>query len=416
MVLYIFNPDTDLALANGRGNYTPTEGVRQMISDLSLLPVWYAQPGSYVVTDSMYGNTYLEEMTQFFGLDVRLLSWKALPSRIKQATLSGHSEELVDGSVVDLKMPPEPIEVRPWGWNTSFCNMLIRAGINPQCLPSDAQLTAHRNLSQRGLVQSALLQFQGQPGFCGISHNVTDVVGCEQYYNSLKGQSGVVFKEPWSSSGKGLLWCRESLNDRDKNWCQRVIDTQGYVTISPVYNKVQDFAMEFFVGDETNHAVSFLGYSLFTTDHKGFYKGNALLSNQEIERRLMAYVSKASLDKTLHVVGSFLLENGYKGFVGVDMMICHETGGMCIHPCVEINYRHTMGYVARVIADRFLAEGVQGKFMIQHFRTHEQLTSFVDESKFSFPLNIKQGKILSGFLPLVPITPHSLNLAYILTS
>ena len=36
MVLYIFNPDTDLALANGRGNYTPTEGVRQMISDLSL--------------------------------------------------------------------------------------------------------------------------------------------------------------------------------------------------------------------------------------------------------------------------------------------------------------------------------------------------------------------------------------------
>jgi hypothetical protein len=102
--------------------------------------------------------------------------------------------------------------------------------------------------------------------------------------------------------------------------------------------------------------------------------------------------------------------------VGVDMMICHEPEGMCIHPCVEINYRHTMGYVARVIADRLLAEGAQGQFMIQHFRTHEQLTSFVDESKFSFPLNIKQGKILSGFLPLVPITPHSLNLAYILTS
>ena len=187
MVLYIFNPDTDLALANGKGNYTPTEGVRQMISDLSLLPVWYAQPGSYVVTDSMYGNTYLEEMTQFFGLDVRLLSWKALSSLIKQAALSGQSAELIDGSVVDIKMSAEPIEVRPWGRNTSFCNMLIRAGINPQYLPSETQLTAHRYLSQRGLVQSALLQFQGQPGFCGISHNVTDVVDCEQYYNSLKG-------------------------------------------------------------------------------------------------------------------------------------------------------------------------------------------------------------------------------------
>ena len=67
-------------------------------------------------------------------------------------------------------------------------------------------------------------------------------------------------------------------------------------------------------------------------------------------------------------------------------MRCHETGGMCIHPCVEINYRHTMGYVARVIADRFLAEGVKGKFMIQHFRTHEQLDVFVNDYKSKYPL------------------------------
>ena len=416
MKLYIFNPDTDLALANGKGNYTPTDGVRQMISDLSLLPVWYAQPDSYVVADSMYGDTFLEEMTQLFGLDVRLLSWADSTSLFKQAPASVQPVGPDSKTAIYVKMPVAHVEVQPWGWNTSFRNMLIRAGINSQNLPTDAQLDAHRFLSQRGLVQSVLLQFQGQPGFCGISYNVERITDCEKFYDNLKDKSGVVFKEPWSSSGKGLLWCRESFNDRDKNWCKRVIDTQGYVTISPIYNKVQDFAMEFFVGDEPNHAVSFLGYSLFTTDQKGFYKGNALMSNAEIVKELTQYVSKALLDETLVAISSFLAENGYNGFVGVDMMICQEPQGMCIHPCVEINYRHTMGYVARVITDRFLAEGVKGKFMIQHFHTHEQLTTFVDESKSNFPLNIKQGKFFSGFFPLVPITPHSQNLAYIVSS
>ena len=427
MKLYIFNPDTDLALANGKGNYTPTDGVRQMISDLSLLPVWYAQPGSYVVADGKYGETFLEEMTQLFGLDVKLFSWADMTSLFKQAPASGQPVGPDSKTAMYVKMPVGPVEVQPWGWNTSFRNMLIRAGINSQYLPTDAQLEQRRHLSQRGVVRQVLRQFVAPANCCtsnnltdggivGISRNVDTTDECAAFFHQYQSDGGVVFKEPWSSSGKGLLWCRESFNDRDKNWCQRVIDTQGYVTASPIYNKVQDFAMEFFVGDEPNHEVSFLGYSLFTTDQKGFYKGNALMSNAEIEKVLTQYVSKALLDETLAAIGSFLLKEGYKGCVGVDMMICQEPQGMCIHPCVEINYRHTMGYVARVITDRFLAEGVKGKFMIQHFRTHEQLTTFVDESKSNFPLNIKQGKFFSGFLPLVPITPHSLNIAYIVSS
>ena len=403
MVLSIFNPDTDLALANGKGNYTPTEGVRQMISDLSLLPIWYTEPGSYVLTDTLHIETFMEEMTQLFGLNVKLLSMSELKSSKEQNKIAEF-----------IKI--EPFDIYPWGWNTSFRNMLIRNGINPQYLPTDAQLDSHRRLSQRGVVQLALNLFQSQHGFCGISYNVTNTIDCEHYYNSLKDRGGVVFKEPWSSSGKGLLWCRDTFNVRDKNWCQRVIDTQGYVTMSPIYKKVQDFAMEFFVGDYPNRAVSFLGYSLFTTDHKGFYKGNALLSNAEIVKALTKYVPKSLLDKTLVTICSFLLKKGYKGHVGVDMMVCQEPGGMCIHPCVEINYRHTMGYVARVITDRFLAEGVKGKFMIQHFRTHEQLDVFVNDYKSKYPLHIEQGKFFSGFLPLVPVTHYSLNLAYIVVS
>ena len=101
MVLSIFNPDTDLALANGKGNYTPTEGVRQMISDLSLLPIWYTEPGSYVLTDTLHIETFMEEMTQLFGLNVKLLSMSELKSSKEQNKIAEF-----------IKI--EPFDIYPW--------------------------------------------------------------------------------------------------------------------------------------------------------------------------------------------------------------------------------------------------------------------------------------------------------------
>ena len=86
---------------------------------------------------------------------------------------------------------------------------------------------------------------------------------------------------------------------------------------------------------------------------------------------------------------------------------------MCIHPCVEINYRATMGYLARVLKDHFLAPEAHGKFMIQHFRAHEELMDFVNFNKKNAPLEIRNSRVRTGFLSLVPVKPDSLNLAYI---
>ena len=50
MKLYIFNPDTDLALANNRENYMPPARVKQMTKELELLPLWYAEDSSCIFT------------------------------------------------------------------------------------------------------------------------------------------------------------------------------------------------------------------------------------------------------------------------------------------------------------------------------------------------------------------------------
>jgi len=403
MVLFIFNPDTDLALANGKGNYTPTEGVRQMIDDLALLPIWYAEPNSYVLAEGEHNQAFLEQMRELLHIDVQLISL----SELKTATRP--TSETATGSLTE--MSAESIEVCPWGWNRSFRNRLVRAGIDSRFLPSDNVLEKRRQLSQRNVVEQVLALFDNEPGFCGVSRSMTNTQDCEQYFNSMNETGGVVFKEPWSSSGKGLRWCREAFNERDKNWCQRVIDNQGYVAVSPIYNKVQDFAMEFNVGDEAD--VKFVGYSLFHTD-KGFYKGNALLSNDEIVETLARYVSPSSLDIVKDRVGLYLAQAGYNGCVGVDMMVCQSSdGGYCIHPCVEVNYRATMGYLARLLKDNFLDPNANGRFMIQHFRSPSELQAFVNDNRSKAPLVIQNARVVSGFLPLVPVTPTSQNLAYI---
>ena len=49
--VYLFNPDNDLALANGDENYTPPLSARKMADDLSLLPIWYTSPGMLVMSN-----------------------------------------------------------------------------------------------------------------------------------------------------------------------------------------------------------------------------------------------------------------------------------------------------------------------------------------------------------------------------
>ena len=46
---YIFNPDNDLALANGDANYLPPMSARRMATDLAFLPTWWANDGDSIL-------------------------------------------------------------------------------------------------------------------------------------------------------------------------------------------------------------------------------------------------------------------------------------------------------------------------------------------------------------------------------
>lgn len=386
--LYIFNPEHDLALASGEANYMPPASARRMATDLALLPVWYAEAGSAVLASSAYNLDFLEEMRALLDVPVRLVT----------------EPELADGTVWD---------VRAWGWNPALNRRLAGLGVDERSLASPGQLEKLRLGSHRSSAVGLLPRLRLGEYFCGESFWLT----CEDDWRRfVESRDSCLLKAPLSGSGKGLNWCRGVFTSSISGWCLRVGRSQGGVVGEPIYNKVEDFAMEF--RSSGGGRVSFAGYSQFSTTQSGAYESNLLLSDAAVERNLSSYVPLAELHKLRDVLGqelSALFGSFYTGYLGVDMMLCRfpEYPFFRIHPCVEINLRMNMGVVARLLYDRYIHPDVTGRFSVACAFSDGEALERYRRMQADFPLRIEGGRVCSGYLPLVPVTSRSRYSAYV---
>jgi len=387
MNLYLFNPETDLALATNKASYTASTKIRQMAHDLAMLPLWYAEPGSAVWVPDETGADFAEKMASEWGLKISL---------VREKNFSNQEIE----------------KVVPWGWNLALRNQLLRMGIDARVLPSEEELDYRRNLSSRATVISFLEQFKHLPDCSGEAANLYTLEECLHYTDAHR--EGVVFKSPWSSSGKGLLWCREQFVDRHQRWCQRLLKEQGLVTAQPIKQRCQDFAMEFLCSE--GHRCRFVGYSLFTTNEQGAYLGNRLLSDEEIEKLLGTYIPRNVLLQVREILRSYLESFDYQGYVGIDMMTCRESEQhYSLHPCVEVNWRMNMGVLSHHLREHFLCEGVSATFHVENYASHEALLRDFGTRMEAHPYRLQQGRLASGILPLTPIAADTYSVAYVST-
>lgn len=385
--LSLFNPDNDLALANWDASYMPPESARRMAADLALLPAWYAGGGG-VLAPSAYNLAFLEEMQERFPLPVKLVT------------------EAEDLSSFDAVMP--------WGWNLALRKKLLGLGVSEAVLPSVEHLAGWRRLSCRQQAVELLPRLLLNGSFCGESVWMSHLADCRVFVES---RQATVLKAPWSGSGKGLYWCKGVFTPHIGQWCARLIERQGGVVGEPVYNKVEDFAMEFFIDGAGK--TSFAGYSLFCTGAGGAYEGNLLLPDEEIERRLAGYVALEDLRRLQTLLAEELAVRfgaAYKGYLGVDMMICRVGQEHCIHPCVEINLRMNMGIVSRLLYDRFVASGRSGMFRVAYYRADGEALCEHEAMKAEHPLRMDNDRVVSGYLPLVPVSKSTHYRAWMLVA
>ena len=385
--LYIFNPWHDMALANFTPYFKVSSEIIRMSDDLSSLPVWYAPDDALI---------YVADRSTVEALRSDVAGFKDFSC-----------ERFVSDTVSCVIMP--------WGWSPALVQMLSAGGTDVSLLPDSASLDKIRYLSGRQRCVEVLSLLSSVSGTCGKAFCCDSL---NEVKIHLEANGRLILKAPWSGSGRGLYRvCRQSWNANVEGWISRILRTQGCIMAEPIYNKVCDFAMEFYSSSEGE--ITFAGYSLFETDDFGNYKQNVLMSDSNIESHLLSYnISVDTLNKVrgqlVDILGRMVAGN-FTGYFGVDMMICNQDGNILLHPCVEINMRMNMGVVSRIIFDRYLCSSSYGIFLIEHYNADGEALIAHQRMSVEQPMVVDSlGRIKSGYLTLTPVLSSTRYQAYVI--
>lgn len=328
--LFIFNPENDMALADGHPGYTPPAQIQQMRRELWWLPQWWAKEDDIV--------------------------WNG-EDRL----------HLADDTCI-----------LPWGWSPSLCHQLRLAGVQASLLPSAETIEDIRQLSHRQTAVNLLQELREQLPLDG--HTCGDSTLCrsmEEVEEAVKRYDGALLKSPWSSSGRGLIKVPSpnlspsgeespaagSRQPREESWrraATRILKHQGSIVAERFLHKTADFALEFWL--DGNGGVEYRGLSLFYTNERGAYLGNWVAPEGQKLAWLAQYIPFAYLQQIRQWWEERLRHFPYSGPVGIDMMLAGE--GIC--PCIEVNWRWTMGLVSCLASE----QGRFGRLVVEYIYGH----------------------------------------------
>lgn len=370
--IHYFNPENDLALASGDAHYTPPASARQMARDLQSLPRLWAKAGDWVLL--IDPSPALPQREGAVTFDGERIPW----SQDSTPSLEGRAG---GGSTGGGSTGEEPIYLLPWGWSPLAVRQLRERGVPSRLLPSSDELAAYRAASSRRQAVRLLQQLRAQwPDAFRRGELVgqsTWAVTPAAVRESCRRYGPSMLKAPWSGSGRGLHPVGAQLSARDEAWVLRTLRRQGGVDVEPLYQRLLDFAMEFWA---SRGRVSYCGLSLFATTPGGVYAGNLIAPEADKERILSRYVSPRLLAEVrrllLRLLAAADLPAWYTGPLGVDMMIVNAPSA-ALHPLVEVNLRMTMGWVALQLTPQ-LPHGQHGRFSIVSAggRYHHEITFF----------------------------------------
>ena len=310
MKVYIFNPENDMALAEGHPGYTPPALIQQMRRELWWMPNWWAK-----------------------------------------------DDDIVWNGTDKLTLQPGD-EILPWGWSPALVHQLRSVGVTDEFLPTKEQLDRIRQLSHRATAVGVLRQMRDELPLDGkLTGKSVLCQTADEVSAFLEEYPDAILKSPWSSSGRGLC---PTLEREWKQWCENTIRKQGSVVAERRLHKLADFALEFWL--DGNGGVEYRGLSLFYTNDQGAYLGNWVAPEGQKFQWLMQYVNPQHLMAIRQWWEQHLTTYDYRGPVGIDMMLAEE--GLC--PCIEINWRMTMGLISCILTK----QGKFGRLVLEYIYDH----------------------------------------------
>lgn len=337
--LFLFNPENDIALGLGLKRITPPRQAMLLHDAGAMLPFWLGDVDDYVLVDDG-------------GLD--------------------NARKWVDGLPVAGPVPvssgclPDISQLCPWGWSLDACSQFEKAGVGDELMRGYiARMERYRRLSHR-VTSLRMLRLLRDMGVDIPDVMPVEAVSVTQVEEYVKEHGAAFLKSPWSSSGRGVFPVSAGSYEMSMSRVEGIINRQGSVMVEPFLTKIQDFAMLFeYDGGATvtdTPTAGFAGYSLFFNSTMTNYGGNLVASDDEILGRLSMFVRREDIERLRVLVGEcleILLGDGYSGQLGVDMMIYGSDGERPrIAPCIELNLRTTMGFVARGVYKKLGGTGL----------------------------------------------------------
>ena len=314
--MYIFNPQCDMCLAAGKTDINLNSRLRDFVVRNSLLPALYAPSGSSILCLHADPSTL-----PFYDIAV------------KRGIGIVREDDIAEDDFVPV----------PWGWCLQLRHYLADKGIGKDVLPADEELESLRKLSHR---RTSIMFYRD-------AHRFGHFLDIPEPMEFLSAQDALEFikerpnfrflKFPWSSSGRGVFDLAKVGESKARQIMESAIRKQGSLILEKRYDKTLDFATEWHVcGGE----VSFIGFSVFGASPDGTYEGNMIAPQDALQGVIPSHCKEPDLLEALAIQKQVLLKEvagSYSGPLGIDMLADAE--GRII-PCVEINFRTTMGHVA----------------------------------------------------------------------
>lgn len=336
--LFCFNPEHDYALASFSPYYTAPAKVVALAKDLWSLPAAFAAGSDALLYPS--------------DIDISSPQHLALSSSLSERgiTLVPDSPEAVAHFLEDCHQRNITVIPTPWGWNPAVRHKFQLLGLPDDSLPSDEALLDIRRLSDRRFAAefnrlmapslSLLLGYDASPA-AEIFTKVEDAMA----FHSMHPDCWI--KAPWSSSGRGVIYCGDLEIMHIEPWVRGIIRRQGCVTAETNAPRILDFASEWicYRDAEGDHA-DFLGWSVFRTSSRGKYHNNVAGTQPQLQQQLETVIPPAHLPIIIEAQRAAILQSiapYYSGPLGIDMLA--DPSGH-VRACVEINLRHTMGHIS----------------------------------------------------------------------
>ena len=194
-----------------------------------------------------------------------------------------------------------------------------------------------------------------------------------------------------------------------------MLKKQSQVSLEKALDKALDFSLQFEVTEQGE--TIFLGYSIFQTNSKGAYERSLLDNQDSLKKQITDLIAPDLLFQTKTALKEIIREMYapyYTGIIGIDMLIYLSGNVLRLYPCVEINMRKNMGYLAVRFSEKYLHPASHGSFSIDFNSNPENIMQNHEQMQKQYPLIIEDGKIKSGYLSLCPVTEDTNYCAFVL--